>query len=314
MRTFLPELLLVGLPTFVVAALVLLIRDWRARRRLLREQRWRDGDEEDSTTLIEKIAAARPPTDWRGRMDYDFARMAERTGFTISPGQLLGVIVMAGLLPALGLYLWRGQGWLPLVGFFVGVLLALLVLGLLQGRWRRVVQNQLPDAFFLLARSLRAGLSLEEALGTVAQHGLKPLAGEFQRCVGHIQLGMTVTGALQMMAARLRLADFNGLVSIVALHRMTGGNLPFLLDRWAASTRDRNQFRGYFRAATALGRITALALAAAIPFLLIGYWILQPDYLIRFAQSSTGLTALSVVAVLEVVGALWVFSLTRVDY
>ena len=41
---------------------------------------------------------------------------------------------------------------------------------LTQARWRRRIQSLLPDTFFLVARSLRAGLSLEQALETVAEN------------------------------------------------------------------------------------------------------------------------------------------------
>jgi tight adherence protein B len=312
MRSFLPYFVLFGLPTALLVTLALWLRDlWRRRRQ--QQQRWLAGDGEDGPDLSERILAARVPQDWRGRMDHGFARLVQRTGLPLSPALAVGVLALGGLALG-GLLLWTGPRWAAFLGLALGPLLPLGLLALLQGRWRRRLQDQLPDAFFLLARSLRAGLSLEEALGTVGQYSLEPLAGEFRRTSGQLQLGLTVTAALELTAARLRLADFSGLVALVALHRATGGNLPLLLDRWAGSTRDRNQFRGYFRAATALARITAGALMLAAPLMLLGYWMLQPDYLIRFARSTSGMVCLGVVLALEVLGAVWVFFLTRIDY
>ena len=48
--------------------------------------------------------------------------------------------------------------------------------------------------------------------------------------------------------------------------------------------------------------------------LLLVYGVLQPDYLIKFAQNPSGLLALCVAGGLQVVGALWIFYLLRVDY
>jgi tight adherence protein B len=306
----LPVLLLAGLPAAVLLALYFLVRDWLDGRRAHWEKRWKS-PEEDGPSLTQLPV---PEPGLRGQVDSGFQQMVHRSGLGISADLAVAIMLLAGVLVAGLLVLWREELWVAIPGLLVGILIPLIVLRFLQNRWRRRIQNQLPDAFFLLARSLRAGLSLEEALATMGEHGLQPIAGEFQRCVGHIRLGMTVNGALQVLAQRLNLEDFNGLVTLVTIHRNTGGNLPLLLDRWATSTRDRNQFRGYFRAATALARISATGLAAAPLLLLLAYWILRPDYLIRFAQSSTGMIALGVAAGLWIIGALWVLSLTRVDY
>jgi tight adherence protein B len=196
----------------------------------------------------------------------------------------------------------------------VGIMLPLGVFLILQARWRRNIQNQLPDAFFLLARSLRAGLNLEQALAMAAQHGSRPLAGEFHRTVEQVELGLTAPAALQNMARRLRLPDFNVLVTAVTLHRGLGGNLTLLLERVANTTRDRNLFRGYFLAATALGRMTAMFIVAAAPLLFLGYAIWQPEFVTRFTESTSGLKALATAATLEVVGIIWMYLLLRVDY
>ncbi|MCI0356244.1 MAG: hypothetical protein L0099_14570, partial [Acidobacteria bacterium] len=123
-----------------------------------------------------------------------------------------------------------------------------------------------------------------------------------------------VTSALEITANRLRLMDFNALVSTVSIYQKTGGNLPMLLDRLAQSTRDRNQFRGYFRSATAMGRICAIFLGAAVPLLLLGYALLQPDYVQPFFSSTAGLMALAVAIGLQIIGILWLYRLLKIDY
>jgi len=116
------------------------------------------------------------------------------------------------------------------------------------------------------------------------------------------------------MARRVRLTDFDVFVTIVTLHRTMGGNLAHLLDRVASTTRDRNLFRGYFMAATALGRTTAFVIAAAAPLIFVGYAIWQPNFINYFTESAIGLRALGSALILEVVGAVWLFLLLRIDY
>ena len=57
----------------------------------------------------------------------------------------------------------------------------------------------------------------------------------------------------------------------------------------------------------------ACLLALASPVLLLVYWFLQPEYLIRFVQSPQGVTALIVAGVLEVIGVVWIFFLLRIE-
>ncbi len=76
------------------------------------------------------------------------------------------------------------------------------------------------------------------------------------------------------MADRVRLPDFKIFVSTVGLSYQSGGNLALLLDRLAVAARDRIQFLGYFRAATALGRTAGIVLGLAMPVLVIAYGVL----------------------------------------
>ena len=120
--------------------------------------------------------------------------------------------------------------------------------------------------------------------------------------------------ALQGVAERLNLPDFNIFVTAVNLHRTMGGNLTHLLDRVATAVRDRNLFRGYFQAATALGRLTAICIALAAPLLFVGYALWQPELVTQFAQSPSGMRALGLALGLEIVGCGWLYYVLRQDY
>jgi Flp pilus assembly protein TadB len=259
-------------------------------------------------------AIAHPPKGLSQRVDLAFNRMVGRAGFDWAPEQALGVICLFGVLAAAGAYVWREELWVGLVGLLLGLAVPLGVLMYLQARWKQQLQEQLPDAFFFLARSLRAGLSLEQALSVVASQGARPLADELKRSAEQVRLGLSIPTALELAARRIQLVDFNVLVSVVALHQTTGGNLAVQLDRLATSVRDRNQYRGYFRSATALGRISAIAIGAAIPTIFLGYALFEPEYALRFFESSTGVAMLCTAFVLEIIGVLWLYALLKASY
>lgn len=260
------------------------------------------------------LVKADEPTDAVGQMDRGFEHLVVGTGTGMTTGQALGIMAVSGIVFASVPIIWRDDFALAIFGLVAGLLLPLAVFYLMYRRYRAGVQAQLPDAFFLIARSLRAGLNLEQSLATVARYGTAPLSNEFKQVVDQIDLGLAVPAAVQGMARRLNMTDIDVLATAVTLHRTIGGNLALLLERVATGTRDRNLFRGYFWAATALARITGITIALAPPLLLLGYWVWQPEFIARFISTASGLRALGAAVVLEVIGAIWLFFLLQVDY
>lgn len=282
--------------------------EWVARRKAPREAPLL------ADQLLKHLAVLKAPQTVGERLDRLFERMVGRSSLGLSPAQGLACVLLAGTVLGGGLYLWREQVVLASLGFGLGVVGLLGFFWVMHRLWARKLQEQLPDGYHLLARSLRAGLTLEQSLALIAAQGEQPLAGEFKRCSEHLELGMTVPAALRMTGERVRLPDFNLFVSMLVIHRQTGGNLALLMDRMAATVRSRNQFRGHVAAVTALGRLSGFFLAIAAPMLMLTYWLIYPEYLARLTDNSQGLSALTMAVVLEVVGVAWLLWLLRVEY
>jgi tight adherence protein B len=302
----------VGLLSFGLMQWLLSIR---ARRQARLEKRLRGRQREPLASAL-NLELPVPPNQqpWNDRLDTFLSKLMNRTGLAATPQQVLGLALLSGLGIAAVLYLWRGSEVVAFAGFVVGLAIPLAFILILQNRVRAQIQHQLPDAFFFLARSLRAGLSFEQAMQLVAQESPEPLAPELQRCAEHLKLGLTPAAALQLASARIGLADFRVFASMVALHSNTGGNLVQMLDRLAANTRDRNLYQGYFRSATSLGRTSAIAIGAAVPILFFSYALFEPEYAERFLTTTTGLILLSIAFGLEIIGAVWLYHLLRPDY
>jgi len=128
-----------------------------------------------------------------------------------------------------------------------------------------------------------------------------------------VKLGLAVPTALQTAAQRVAVTDFSVFASIIALHRNTGGQLPVLLDRLATGVRDRVQYQGQFRAATSMGRVSAIALGAAVPLIFLWYVLFQPETVQTFLETPGGIGMLTTAFVLEVIGALWLYRLLKTD-
>lgn len=256
------------------------------------------------------------PLDDRGNetIDQRFDVMISQSGSGVTPGTALAFMLFLGVAAAGVTYLWRQDLWSPAIALVLAVLIPWAGFLVAHLRYRAKMRDQLPDLFYLLARTVRAGFSLPQAIEFVGERGQKPLADEFRLAANQIRLGLTVPAALRLAARRVRMVDFDALVAAVMVYNTTGGNLPVLMERLAAAARDHNQFRGHFLAATAQGRITAILIGLVGPALLVYYAVTRPAHTQAFFNDPRGLTLLLVAGVLQVIGVVWIYRLLKVDY
>ena len=264
--------------------------------------------------LGEYLANTQESDSLGGQFDRAFERMVGRGPFGLTAAQGVASLLLIATTVGATVYLVRPNEGMAVSAAIVALLVTLVVYWFTHRRWQNRLREQLPDAFYLMARSLRAGLTVDQSIALLGEQGQQPLAAEFQRCADTLRLGATVPAALEMTARRVGLADFELFVSLVGLHRESGGNLALLVDRLANAVRSRNHFRGHAVAVTALGRLTGVVLASAPFALLVFYWFVYPDYLTRLTTTSPGLTALAIAMTLEAIGVVWLLWLLRIEY
>jgi tight adherence protein B len=305
------QLIAAGLATLLVLAVFFLSR---RRPKLAELSRWSEPGSQDETMIRKQLAPPPSAKSWGTQIDESFERAVDRSGIEFTAGSILATtLLLGGFLAGLA-YLWRGNIVISIGAALIGIMIPMLYVIITQANWRRGIQKSLPDAYFLISRSLRAGLPLENAIAYYAQQSKNSLASELRRCVAQVKLGLPVGIALVGASERIKLQDFDVFVSTVRLHQTIGGNLPLLLDRLAASVRDRNLFRSQFLAQTALGRITALFLALAAPALTIGYLLWEPEHVQAFMRNPNGWIILIVALILEIIGATLLWRILKIDY
>lgn len=320
MEITLTEIIFAAVATAVVFLVVLVIRAGADRQKKAERQRvYGDDDTSHSGILVrgnEPVTLTKAPesTGPFARLDRWFAGAVGRSGLDASPSGVVALMALTGVLVGTALYLWKGRLGLTAFGVAVGVAVPFVVIALLQGRHKKRLQEQLPDALYLMAGSMRAGQTVEQAVELVGERGNKPLNEEFKHAAGLMKLGMTPAAALRSTADRMNMLDFNLLASTVGLYTQTGGNLAVLLDRLAASVRDRNQFRGQFLATTAQARVVSTVMAAAVPLFLLAYILFEPEHVQVFFNSAGGWALLIGCGVLEIIGVIWVWRLFQVRY
>ena len=134
------------------------------------------------------------------------------------------------------------------------------------GRQDKLLRQMAP-AFDLMARVLRAGLSMPQAFQSVAEAFESPISGEFARCKEEQNLGVFPEVSFRGMADRTGVLEMKIFVMAMLIQRQTGGNLSEVLERLAGLMRERLRLRRHIRTLTAEGRLQAVILLV-LPFVM----------------------------------------------
>ena len=166
-----PLLTTAAVTAVVLVAVFVYLRSVLERHREARFRQAFDADGVDESLIRPEVLAAQRGPGWSAGVDQQFDGFIKQTGLNWTAGQALGLMALLSVALAGGLFLWRDDLLMIALGLLLGQALPVAGYVVMRRRQRRKLQDQLPDALFLVARTLRAGLSLEQSLATVAQHG-----------------------------------------------------------------------------------------------------------------------------------------------
>ncbi len=249
-----------------------------------------------------------------GSFDKWFVCLIEESGLPLTVSAAMLIVVSCGLL----------AGGIPLVFFehflgaavclVAGTMLPIIVFSLI--RWRRisVMRKHMPETLQIVADAVRSGHTLEEACGFVAREMTGPLKDEFAQAAHQFTLGQTPLSVMDRLARRIPLAEFRIFATAVLVHRKAGGNLAVLTERLSHTARDRQEIRGHLMAVSAGSRLSAIGMVVGSMLGLTALAWLEPEYLQVFFTHRLGPTLLTIAAALQVIGAIWVWRVLKVQY
>jgi tight adherence protein B len=222
---------------------------------------------------------------------------------------------MAGGLAVGGMMLvWYENIVLGVCGFFIGMFTVVGFYMLARARRKRIMREQLPDAIEHLARAVRAGQTIDQALHLAGETSPEPLGVEFRRCAGQLDMGLSVDAAMRAFSRRVPIPEMRILSSTFIVQRRAGGNLPTTLERMAKVIRDRIAYMRQFRAATAGSRMSMLIVGAAGPLVAVYMMIFQPAFFNHFFETTLGYIFFGISLGLYALGLIWIYFILRNDY
>lgn len=237
--------------------------------------------------------------------------LLSQAGIRAKPTEIVFLSVMLALAPAALVFLLLRNPLLPLVVAPIGAALPGLFVSMKRAQRRRQLVGQMPDAFELMARVLRSGQTITQALRSVSEEFSRPISEEFSLCWEQQNLGLSPDAAYYELSRRTGVLEMKIFVVALAIHRTTGGNLAALLEKLAKVIRQRERIRGHIQALTAEGRLQAYILMA-LPLLLLGaICFLNPDYAKTLFENPALLVGM---LISECIGGLWMRSIINFDF
>lgn len=119
----------------------------------------------------------------------------------------------------------------------------------------------LPDALDAMARSMRAGLHISEALRIIVREGQEPLRSEFQVVADEQAIGSSLSSALERLSVRIPVDETRFLSLAISIQAGEGGGLSETLNSLASTMRERRKMNDKILSMTAEARASALLLA-----------------------------------------------------
>jgi tight adherence protein B len=186
---------------------------------------------------------------------------------------VLGTVVVAWLLVAVTGYP------LAALGGLLTPLVANSVIRFQLRRERNKFDEQLPDHLQVIASAMRAGHSFVGALSVSDEDAPEPIRGEFDRAIADEQLGTPIEDALDAVGDRMKSEDMVHVALVAKLQRTTGANSAEVLERVAATLRERQELRRHVRVLTAQQRMARWILTALPLGLIFAISAINPEYM-----------------------------------
>ncbi len=176
---------------------------------------------------------------------------------------------------------------------------------------RRTVAGCLPAALEELARRLRSGSSVAQAIRPAAAVAGAPLNRQWSSVSDDVERGAALVEVLESWALASSSPDAVMAVASLTLGHEVGGARARAVDAAAATIRERAAISAEIRAQSAQARLSALVISAIPPVFLA--WTLTTDRRARafLFGSVVGWVCLGVGLMLDAVGAWWMRRVTR---
>ena len=192
------------------------------------------------------------------------------------------------------------------------LILPRLILRRLADRRQDRLRAELPDALDMLANSIRAGLTLPQAIARNLRRFPAHVGAEFARILCDTRLGYSIGTAFDNFGERLPIPEVRMVVIASKIGVSHGGNLAESYAMLSALVRDNLAFEEELRAMTTEGRMQALVMSC-LPFALLAIlFLVRREIVLPLFQTGAGLVTLLVMTAMQALAYVWIRKIVEV--
>jgi len=250
---------------------------------------------------------------YQNRYVQDMSRSLETMFIFLNPKRIMNIsiVVMFGAF-MLTLVVTRLNLLVSGIMAVVGLLVPRIFLNYYMKKRKKTFELQFVQGLDSLSSSVRAGLSLVQAIESLVESSSPPLSQEFDLLLREYRIGIPLNESLQNLAKRVESDELDLMVFSVIITRELGGDVSEIFEHLAEVIRERHRVMERIDTLTAQGRLQAM-ICGSIPFILYGllfFW--QPAYIMPLFDTFAGRVAIYAVALLQVVVILLVRKMINV--
>jgi tight adherence protein B len=171
----------------------------------------------------------------------------------------------------------------------------------------------LPEALDLMVSALRAGHSLNAAMGLVSRECTAPVSTEFKVCFEEQNYGLELKAALDNMTSRIPLQDLRIVGTAIMIQKESGGNLAEVLEKTSHVIRERFRLKRQIGVHTAQGRLTGWILTILPIALGIALYTVNPEMMKVLWTTPLGVKLLWAAGIGIIIGGLIIHKIVNMD-
>lgn len=237
--------------------------------------------------------------------------MVAQSNLNLSPEQVLQISATTALVGAVVGFMLTRFWPVVLTTSALGFAAPLAYVSAVRRARIHSLRMQLPEAFDLMSRAVRAGQTTSSAMSLVATQLEPPVSAEFACCCEQQSFGLPPDVALQELAHRTGVMELQLYVVAMLVHRTSGGSPVEILSNLSEMIRKRVRLVGKVKAATSEGRLQAVILSILPIGAFIALYILNRSYAQLLLDRPRLLAA---VLISETLGVLWIRRIVNFEY
>ncbi len=200
---------------------------------------------------------------------------------------------------------------LGVITIFLSPFLPLPLLNYWERQQRKKMREEVRHSITLVSGTLRAGLSLISSFEETLSEIQEPLSGRIRSFLDSVRMGTPVYEGLAHLGASVKDPDLDFLLAALITGRSEGGALVRVMSVLEETVRERIELEEEIRVLTGQGRTSGMIVAALpILFLMILFFVSRESVAV-LTTTPIGLLILTAGAILELLGFLWIRSITR---